>query len=334
MSNRLTPRLHASVVVVFWMMAPSGCHEPTTESGTPKKSAARPADSFRGPSPEAVSRLGRPLLAPAPGSNPDQEAKLLAAREGLAANPDDPEALVWVGRRHGYLLQVRRAIAVYSEGLGRFPEYAPLFRHRGHRYITARQFDKAEADLLRAAELIRGKPDRVEPDGMPNARNIPLTTTAFNVWYHLGLARYLQGDFAGAAEAHTQNLAHSRRYDDNLVATTYWSYLSLRRLGRDGAARELLSPVTPDMTIIENDAYHRLCLLYKGEIGPDRVAAADDETALNNATLGYGLGMHHLLNGRRDEAIGVFERIVETDQWAAFGFIAAEVELARLRSEG
>lgn len=327
-----TLRICTSVLLSAAVLA--GCHGPASETIAKDDSAARSTASDPGASPEAMSRLGRPLLALAPGSNPEQEAKLLAALGGLAANPDDPEALVWVGRRLGYLLQIRQAIGMYTEGIGRFPDYAPLLRHRGHRYITARQFDKAEADLLRAAELIRGKPDRVEPDGMPNASNIPLTTTAFNVWYHLGLARYLQGDFEGAAEAHTQNLAHSRRYDDNLVATTYWSYLSLRRLGRDGAARELLSPVTPEMTIIENDAYHRLCLLYKGQIGPDRVAAAGDETALNNATLGYGLGMHHLLNGRRDEAIAVFERIVETDQWAAFGFIAAEVELARLRSQG
>ncbi len=37
------------------------------------------------------------------------------------------------------------------------------------------------------------------------------------------------------------------------------------------------------------------------------------------------------MNGRPAEARAVFERVTEGDQWAAFGFIASEAELARLR---
>jgi hypothetical protein len=38
-----------------------------------------------------------------------------------------------------------------------------------------------------------------------------------------------------------------------------------------------------------------------------------------------------MYNGRRDEAVNVFKTIVAGDQWASFGFIAAEAELARLK---
>ena len=31
-------------------------------------------------------------------------------------------------------------------------------------------------------------------------------------------------------------------------------------------AMAVLDPITPDMEIIENHAYHRLCLFYKGEL--------------------------------------------------------------------
>ena len=46
-------------------------------------------------------------------------------------------------------------------------------------------------------KLVAAKPDEVEPDGAPNARGIPRSTLQSNIWYHLGLAQYLAGDFDG-----------------------------------------------------------------------------------------------------------------------------------------
>mgnify|MGYP006178114509 CR=1 FL=1 len=51
------------------------------------------------------------------------------------------------------------------------------------------------ADLERAASLVRGRPDEVEPDGAPNRFNIPTSTLQSNIWYHLGLAYYMRGEF-------------------------------------------------------------------------------------------------------------------------------------------
>ena len=53
----------------------------------------------------------------------------------------------------------------------------------------------AIADLRRASQLVAGKPDEVEPDGAPNKAGIPRSTLQSNIWYHLGLAQYLRGDF-------------------------------------------------------------------------------------------------------------------------------------------
>ena len=52
------------------------------------------------------------------------------------------------------------------------------------------------------AELTSGLPDEVEPDGLPNAQNIPTGTLQFNIFYHLGLAHYLKGDLAAALDAY------------------------------------------------------------------------------------------------------------------------------------
>ena len=52
-----------------------------------------------------------------------------------------------------------------------------------------------------------------------------------------------------------------------------------------------------------------------------------------NSTAAFGVGMWHRLNGRDAEATEIFRRIVAGGQWAAFGSLAAEAELA-FRSSG
>ena len=51
---------------------------------------------------------------------------------------------------------------------------------------------------------------------------------------------------------------------------------------------------------------------------------------MNIATQGYGVGNWYLYNGDEDRALEIFERIIEGTSWAAFGYIAAEAEVARM----
>ncbi len=46
-------------------------------------------------------------------------------------------------------------------------------------------------------------------------------------------------------------------------------------------------------------------------------------------TLLYGIGNYFWYNGRRDIGGRTFNRIVATSEWPAFGYLAAEAELAR-----
>jgi hypothetical protein len=46
------------------------------------------------------------------------------------------------------------------------------------------------------------------------------------------------------------------------------------------------------------------------------------------ATYGYGVANWHLYNGDRYTAEVLFRRILEGSNWAAFGYIAAEAEIA------
>lgn len=282
-----------------------------------------------GPGVEAVSLLGERLYAvpiPAP-TREIYEQRLAEARRAYDRAPANADSIIWLGRRIAYLGRYREAISIFTDGIAKHPNDARMYRHRGHRYISVRELDKAIVDLTRAAELIADHPDEVEPDGIPNALNIPTSTLQSNIWYHLGLAHYLKGDFNTALAAYREAMRVSDN-PDMLVATSHWLYMTLRRLGNAAEAEAVLGPITRDVPVIENDAYHRLLLLYKGELTPDSLAAAGAD-ALNDASVGYGLGNWHLYNGRRDEALSVFRRVLRGGNWPAFGYIAAEAELAR-----
>jgi tetratricopeptide (TPR) repeat protein len=282
--------------------------------------------------PQGTSLLGKPLIsaAPAEAARERLDANLAAAREQYNKNPNDADAIIWLGRRLAYLGRYRDAIATFTEGIQKHPTDARMYRHRGHRYLTVRELDQATADFSKAAELIAGKPDEIEPDGQPNAKNIPTSTLNTNIFYHLGLAHYLRGEFEPALKAYRECLRFSKN-PDMLVATTHWLYMTLRRLDRPGEARQALEPISADMEIIENTSYHRLLMLYKGTEKADALASSLAAGSLDAVTIGYGLGNWHLYNGRRDQAMTTFRLIVERNetQWPAFGYLAAEAELAR-----
>lgn len=317
------------VFAIAALMTPvlCGCQSPDAVSDS-----GRAGGTHLHETPELISLLERPLYARLPGTDRNRLSQaFLQSIVDAAVSPPKPENVIWPGRRLGYLWRMNDAVAFYTLALKQFPDDARLYRHRGHRYISLRRFDDAIQDLQKAAALLEGKPEEIEPDGMPNERNIPLTTTAFNVWYHLGLARYLTGDFEGALAAYRRTMKHLGDHDDNLVATTHWMFMTLRRLGREAEAAALLEPIGLEMEIIENRAYHRCVLMYKGVLESKVLQDGIGRGGVNAVTEGYALGNWHLCNGKTDRAAGIFERVVADNQWPAFGFIAAEVELARMR---
>ena len=288
----------------------------------------------QGPRAEAMSLLGRPLFAPAiPAEARERmEQQLREARAAYERAPHDADAIIWLGRRLAYLGYYRDAIEVFTEGIAKHPDDARFYRHRGHRFITTRQLGRAVTDLERAAALMRDRPDEVEPDGQPNRYGIPVSTLKSNILYHLALAYYLQHDFERAAAVWRDAVAASTT-DDMLVASSDWLYMTLRRLGRDDEAAAVLERITPDMRILENDAYYRRLLMYKGLIPPDSVMPTDTQDPVQLATYGYGVANWYLYNGNGYEAETLFRRILEGPNWAAFGYIAAEAELAGGRQQ-
>ena len=290
--------------------------------------AAREGAGPDGGKPEATSLLGVPLFAPALSADRQKtlDADLTKATAEFVKDPKNADAAVWLGRRYAYLGRYRESIDAFTRGLVAHPDDPRLLRHRGHRYITTRQYDKALADLSRAAELVKGKKDEPEPGSDPTK---PATTTLqYGIFYHLGLAHYLKGDFASAEKAYRRCLETARGSDESVVGVTDWMYMTLRREGKDKEAAALLETVRPDMKVGDSRVYLNRLLMYKGVYTPeDLLRAGGDGVA--RATYGYAVGNFALVNGRADEARAAFEQVTTGEQWAAFGFAAAEAELAR-----
>jgi len=284
------------------------------------------------PGAEAISIDGRPLfkIKPAEEKIAEFEANFEKARVNYEKNPNDLESIIWYGRRLAYLGRFNDAIAIYTKGMEKHPNAPELYRHRGHRFITIRLFRKAEEDLTKAAELTRGKEDKVEADGIPNDLNIPTGTLQHNIYYHLGLAKYLLGDDENALASFRECLRLAQN-SDSMVSALHWIYCILRRLGRHAEAKECLSGV-PEMIekyaeIIENHSYYKLLLVYRGEIKPDELLGGSGPSG---AAAAYGIGNYLRAEGDEHGAREVLDELLTTHEWPAFGYIAAEADYVRL----
>ena len=249
---------------------------------------------------EYVSPLGRTYYALV------VRTELLNETEAKLAEADSAERLLEVGQEFASYRLYHRAIEIFSLAIESKPDWALLYRHRGHRYLSVRDFESARRDLQRAARL----------DG-----------ESVEIQFHLALAHYYAGDFESARETLRRciDLAAS---DDDRVAASYWLYLTLRQLQEEGPADDVLQTIRAGMRVQQSAPYLQLLLFYKGLV-PEAELLTDDASEAELSTYGYGVGCRYLFDGNQREAHALFRKIVAGRSWPAFGSIGAEVELIR-----
>jgi len=289
-------------------------------------------DSFTIDTLQGTSLLGTPLIRQQIDAQKDslQIAQYIDAFNNYVKDTTNTENIIWVGRRMAYLGGYQQAIRYYSKGITLHPAEARFYRHRGHRYISTRQFDKAIADFNRAVQLIENTKDQIELDGIPNRLNSPVSSLHTNIFYHLGLAHYIKNELPNALMAFQQCLNASKN-DDMQVATRHWLYMIHRRLGNTEKAGDLLEPIHKGMNIIENVAYHQLLLFYKGFLSETALTGADAIGA--NEAVQYGVANWYHYNSEVAKATELYTNLIEHGNWAGFGYIAAEADLNRLMSQ-
>jgi len=239
-------------------------------------------------------------------SQPDT-GPIARAQAALTADPKNVQRFIDLGVAQSGARQFREAIQTFTKAMAIDPDNSMLYRWRGHRYLSVRELDKAQADLT---------------------KGLKLDSTNYGILYHLGIVRFARGDFAGAARLFTQGQSHAPDAGE-LAGSTDWLWMSLMRAGRKADAEAMLAR-RPDSLPVDN-AYARRLKLYRAEIGPDAVITPADTADVQAATLAYGLGNWYLVRGDTARAKTYFERSVKSGGWPGFGFIMSEVELKRLK---
>jgi len=270
---------------------------------------------------ETITILGDTLHSPEikDGKSFDQ---FKSAKTTYFDNQNNAEALIWYGRRTAYLGYFQEAIKLFTLGIKNHPDDARFYRHRGHRYISTRQYNKAINDFKKAVLLTDGKVDQLEPDGLPNTKNIPLSTLHGNIWYHLGLAYYLKNDMKNALKAFN-NRSVTHKYDDNIVSGGHWLYMINRRLGKIDKSSAVINEVHKDMDIIENMSYHQSCLFYKGELQESEMEM--DEVALYTLANWYVYEKNDTIKAKE-----YYQNLLEKGNPYSFAYIAGESDWNRL----
>ena len=109
--------------------------------------------------------------------------------------------------------------------------------------------------------------------------------------------------------------------------------MTYRRMGDEYSAISVLENINPDMEIIENQSYFNRLLFYKGLKEADELLDLDNtspDNQLDIVTQGYGVGNWYMYNNRPDKAQEILKKVLSSDYWPAFGYIAAEADLYRM----
>ncbi len=263
------------------------------------------------PALEVTSPLGTKFYALA-----DDKGTVAEAEKRLAANPKNPDLILKLALAQSAVREYRESVATCTRGLAIDPQNAALLTERGHREVGLREFTKARADLERAV--------KIDPKNMAG-------------YYHLGLAHYFLGEFAAAGDAFHHAVEVAPNTDERINATN-WVYASMRRANKPDEAAKALALITPDMKNTEPHTFFYLSLVrfFQGKM-PEAEAVppqppadnTDQEPELRFDTVAYGVGNWYLYNGNPAKAQEYFRRIVKGNVWLTWGFIGAEVEVAK-----
>jgi Flp pilus assembly protein TadD len=231
------------------------------------------------------------------------------AQAALAADPRNVDKIIALGVAQSGARQFREAIETFTKGMEIAPNNAMLYRWRGHRYLSVREFDKAFADLTRA---------------------IAIDPKNYGALFHLGIVNFVRGDFNRAVELfkRAQPLAPDA---GELAGSTDWLWMSMMRAGKAKEAQAMLARRPDSLQAPAGYAYVTRLKLYRGEVKPAQVFTPGDTADVQVATLAYGLGNWYLVRGDAATAKSWFDRAVKSGGWPGFGFILAEVELRRLK---
>lgn len=237
-------------------------------------------------------------------------AALAAYNQAAAAEPNRADIHLARCRTLAAMRSFDQALKACDRSIELLPANADALRDRGHYKLNLGRIDDAQGDLERAEAL--------------NAKDR-------NIYYHLGLAHYFKGEFRESAQQFQGCLKNSKEKADQIECDA-WLYPALVRASEHDEANKLLDSIAPDPSISGHAAwYFNRLLLFKGLKTEDQVSAnLNAEGALSLESVGYSIGLWHLLNGRKSRARDYYQKVLSGDLPFAWGYRAAEADTKRM----
>lgn len=241
----------------------------------------------------------------------------------FASSPTKESSFSWRGRREGFLGNYAKAIEIFTNGMELFPDSYRLYRYRGYFLVRNYQFEEGIADLRHAEELIADVDVSPVQDGIPGKSNFSPSTFKRNIFYYLGQSSMANGDYATVIEYMDKAVETNqlRDEDDFLVATTFYKYMALRKMGRSVEAQELVNDIPNGLDIIENHTYHEAIRYLQGRYSRAQFIKRADSLGK------YTLGMVDHFNEKNDDAIAFWQEVSANNHK---GYWLAEVELSNM----
>lgn len=274
--------------------------------------------------PQAHSLSGKPLYSEIVDSNItdkcDSIIYVIRSKGDLSEND-----FIEIGRQLITKARYREAAANFSEGLIRFPNSFKLLRYRGQHNLTLRKLVLSLNDLLKAKALIEGQPDAWETD----AAGKRIDTYKHQIEYYLGVNYFLRKNYSAAATAFEASL--SEAHDPNeIVKTTDWLYNTYMHNGGQNEAQKLLATVTPDFKSDHKQPYFQSIMLFKGLGTPDDFLdknKSPDQWSAQQVIQAYDVANWFYYTGNTAKANDLYNKIIQSNRWTTFRYLAAEVEL-------
>jgi len=285
-----------------------------------------------------ISLLGKELFYLIPddeSSIKSRERLATLIEESLQGMEKEPSESGHYGRAGFYtwlLRDLNSSLEIFDKGTESCPESYELYWYKTLLKTTTRDLPGAIADAERATELIKGVPDH----GLDlriflhlNPRGYYSSTIHYMIWYHLGMAYYLNGDLEKAKQAYLEcdNFIYG---NDSLVSRSCWFYPVLRELGEHDQAEALMAGIDPDIKTVADPAYREQSLLFKGILSVEDIQAKADSDGKLYIIHEYAIAYWHYTQGDLDKAKVLFERVCARPDIGNYVRIAAEAKLKEL----
>lgn len=285
--------------------------------------------SGRVPVQEATSFDGKPLYQKQVDEDQLEEADETIAEIRKKTVLTEEDYFI-MGSAYTSTYRLRDAIAVYEEGLEKYPDSYRLHRLKGHRHLSIRELTPGIAHLSKADQLI-GPTDNGDLEYDTSGK--PTGTYKYWVKYYSGVYYMLTDDLNNAIKCYQSclDLAISNK---NTVGPRAWLYHLNQMKGKPELAQDIIDRIDEDLDTDQGHPYFKQAMLFKGvltakELMADRPVALED-WSVQDATVTFGVARYHVYQGDSTTYLALLDRILQTNHWNAWAYVMAEKDRVNL----